>query len=622
MLAVAAEMLGAGVQLALPMWQSGKLHKQGLQVQVVQHTRDVCAHLQAMLVPARPPPDPSDDSPFPPSSQTVIEHLTASRENLRDAVQLEGQKVCAGYTKQIAPLPPPPIPHTHTFLLTDFTQLQTLMLMATLLLGIAFSVVVEGTLPTNVDKFSIYVWTIGVSLAFFCLFISTILLYEIQNKMSSWMKKILKRQLQRLRHIMLTGARLDAFLLDQIGLPSASFIQAAPTTRFSPSPSPQQAAGAGDPASRASDAASSRARSAGRSRRRLSLPFSRSSADGNHGTPAPNADNAVPAEPQASAYSVADAGMTDPAQMQLEDEQQHLANLQLHLQELLTILKGSEPEQKLRDYLHGPLKRPRRAAIILFHVGSVCLLAVSAMLVRTWLTKQQNESTAPDVFLTIAIITVIVVFLIATIDRCSGGKPTLLLADDGWRVMAPPARHAHRHSAWGWAKHWGISHWLAGHDGSTEGSADFDSLQGAAGVHEHLEMSGVPAAPASAAFAPPRSSIPYGEWREYVPAAQAGPAAQRAASAAAAPRPAPRMPGQSSSEAQANPVARTSSSYAPAYRQYSAERSAAPSALHAAGPASVASSSHSNASRAALFEAYRATLESALQDVDEQTSSG
>lgn len=45
------------------MWQETSLHSQALRLQVVQHTRDV-----------------------------VIEHLTASRENLRDAVQLEFQK--------------------------------------------------------------------------------------------------------------------------------------------------------------------------------------------------------------------------------------------------------------------------------------------------------------------------------------------------------------------------------------------------------------------------------------------------------------------------------------------------------------------------------------------------
>eukprot|EP01138_Halocafeteria_seosinensis_P009586 gb/GECG01009796.1/.p1 GENE.gb/GECG01009796.1/~~gb/GECG01009796.1/.p1 ORF type:complete len:384 (+),score=38.75 gb/GECG01009796.1/:1-1152(+) len=317
------------------------LHGQALRLQVIQHTRDI-----------------------------IIEHLTASRENLRDSVQLEFQKF------------------------------QTLMLMDTLMCSIAFVFVIEGQLPPDASVGMQYIFAITVSAAIMFVIVSTILLYEIQSRVSKWMKNILKDQLTRLRGIMLEGVHIDASLLNEFGIPyPKEFLER-------------------DEASGLSAVLEQRERDT----------FSRDTED-----------------PEAEYERRRQEGqhiLRAFHNRKEETEEEYIATVQNHMVQLRRILARAEPEQRFRNLLAGPLKPARQIALVFFHLGSSMLLLAALFFTLEYYRSQHGAQGPGIVFAIFCISALVITWAVSSFHRLTGGDfdRNQSLFDDGWSPEAFPSQ--------------------------------------------------------------------------------------------------------------------------------------------------------------------------------------
>jgi hypothetical protein len=65
--------------------------------------------------------------------------------------------------------------------------MQDFMVVATLMLGVAFSMVVQGHIPDNISKPLLRAYTTFLALSLFCLFVSLWFALQLQHRLSSWM---------------------------------------------------------------------------------------------------------------------------------------------------------------------------------------------------------------------------------------------------------------------------------------------------------------------------------------------------------------------------------------------------------------------------------------------------
>lgn len=323
-LQVGRDSISEGVHLV----SARNLHGQDHRLQIIQHTRDV-----------------------------IIEHLTAGRENLRDAVQIEFQKF------------------------------QTLMLMDTLLFSISFIFIIEGDLPEDASLLMQYLYAITMGFAVIFAIISAILLYEIQSHVSKWMRVLLKDQLTRLRGIMLEGVHLDAFLLNEYGVPyPKEFLESED-----------------DPdldavlAQREIDIIE-------RCKASPDANFDDRRKDGQH-------------------------ILRSFHNRQNETEEEYIATVQHHLVQLRQILARAEPEQRFRNLLAGPLKPPRRVALVFFHMGSTMLLLAAVVFTLEYY-RGEHGTRGPGIFFAVlAFVAVLTSWAVASINRMTGGN--LLIGNRG-----------------------------------------------------------------------------------------------------------------------------------------------------------------------------------------------
>ena len=65
--------------------------------------------------------------------------------------------------------------------------MQDFMVVATLMLGVAFSMVVQSQIPDNISKPLLRTYTVFLGSSLFCLFVSLWFAIQLQHRLSSWM---------------------------------------------------------------------------------------------------------------------------------------------------------------------------------------------------------------------------------------------------------------------------------------------------------------------------------------------------------------------------------------------------------------------------------------------------